>query len=114
VSSPTIDRYLQHEATLVVRTHAGGVDEYGNPTSVESELATRCEIQQAGAREELDGAVQVVTWRVFLPADVPAKGWDLLRLADGRELELRGHAWAVVNPRTGELSHVEAYCEERE
>lgn len=102
---------MRHEAALVTRT-PGEPDEYGNPTSTETELATVCELQQAGAREELDGAVPVTTWRVFLPADAPAKGWDAVRLADGRVLELNGDAWAVSSPRTGELSHVEAYLTE--
>jgi hypothetical protein len=108
----SIEDLMTHTATLVTRTPTGPPDEYGNPTNVETELATKCELQQSGSREELDGAVQVVTWRVFLPLDAPARGWDALRLADGRELELAGDAWLYVNPRTGDPSHVEAYLTE--
>lgn len=103
---------MPHAATLLTRSATGEPDEYGNPTNEVAELETRCELQQAGSREELDGAVQVVTWRAFLPADAPARGWDALRV-DGRVLELNGNAWPVVNPRTGELSHVEAYLTEQ-
>ena len=103
---------MPHAATLLTRSPTGPPDEYGNPTNEVVETPTRCELQQSGAREELDGTVQVVTWRVFLPAAAPAQGWDALRLADGRELELNGNAWPVVNPRTGELHHVEAYVTE--
>lgn len=112
MTAPSISPLLQHPATLLSRTYAGAADEYGNPTAIVDELATKCELQQSGARDELDGAVQVVTWRVYLPPDAPALGWDALRLADGRVLELNGHAWAVTNPRTGELHHVEAYVTE--
>jgi hypothetical protein len=113
MTAPPIAPLLQHPATLLTRTYEGaGTDEYGNPLAAVAELETRCELQQSGARDELDGAVQVVTWRVFLPPDAPAMGWDALRLADGRVLELAGNAWAVSSPRTGELHHVEAYVTE--
>ena len=46
------------------------------PDRQEAEQQTRCGIQQAGASEELGDAVQVARWRVFLPADAPARGWD--------------------------------------
>jgi hypothetical protein len=102
---------MNRPATLVVRSATGPVDEYGNPTYAEVEQPTTCELQQSGSREDLDGSVQVVTWRVFMPADAPAHGWDLLRV-DGRELTPNGEAWLVVNPRTGEAHHVEAYMSE--
>ena len=101
---------LNVPAALLTRT-PGPPDEYGNPTTLAVSVPTVCELQQSGAREELDGNVQVVTWLVFLPASAPARGWDALDV-DGRVLELNGDAWAVRNPRTGELSHVQAYLTE--
>jgi hypothetical protein len=115
MSAPTIDRLLQHQGTLLTRVQDGAPDEYGNPAwTVTGETATRCELQQAGAREEQDGAVQIVTWRVWLPPTAPARGWDAIRLDDGRTLELEGDAWPVVNPRTGGLHHLECYARETE
>ena len=95
-----------------VVTGTGMATEMGNVATLLSETVeqpTRCELQQAGAREDANAAVQVVTWRAWLPPDAPARGWDALRLDDGRLLELEGDAWAVRNPRTGVVHHVEAF-----
>lgn len=110
MSAPAIDRLLPYSATLLRRSPTGPVDEYGDPTFEEVEQATRCELQQSGSREDADAAVQIVTWRVWLPPDAPARGWDALRLDDGRLLELEGDAFAVRNPRTGIVHHVEAFA----
>jgi hypothetical protein len=104
----TIDQLLRTDCTLLARTQDGPPDEYGNPTWVEAEQPTRCELQQAGASEELGDAVQVARWRLFLPADAPARGWDAIRLDDGTVLQLAGDAWPVRNLLTDTVSHVEA------
>jgi hypothetical protein len=93
---------------LLKRTQDGPPDEYGNPSWQEVEQPTMCEIQQSGSREELGAAVQISTWRVFLPPDAPARGWDALRLtADGTVYELSGDAWPVRNLLSNQVSHVE-------
>jgi hypothetical protein len=104
----TVDALLKIDCTLVARTQDGPPDEYGNPTWQEAEQPTRCELQQAGASESLGDAVQVARYRVFLPADAPARGWDVLRLADGTVLQIDGDAWPVRNLLTDTVSHVEA------
>ena len=104
----TVEALMQTPCTLLARTQDGPADEYGNPTWQEAEQETRCGIEQAGASEELGDAVQVTRWRVYLPADAPAEGWDVIRLANGTTLQLAGNAWPVRNFRTDEISHVEA------
>lgn len=105
----SIEHLLSREATLLVRTYDGNPDDYGNPTWSDSEQRpTRCELQQAGSREELGDAVQVATHRVWLPPDAPARGWDGL-LVDNVVYELVGDAAIWRNPRTGVDHHVEAY-----
>jgi hypothetical protein len=94
--------------TLLTRAQDGPADEYGNPTWQAQERPTFCELQQAGATEELGDAVQASRWRVFLPADAPVRGWDGIRLEDGTLLELAGDAWPVRNLLTDTVSHVEA------
>jgi hypothetical protein len=101
---------LKRPVTLVLR-EPGTPDAYGDPVATETEQVTTAELQLIGAREELNENVQVTTWRLFLPADAPARGWDAVRLEDGTLLELSGDAWEVTSPRTGELHHVEAYLE---
>jgi hypothetical protein len=114
VNSDAVGRLLQYDVVLRKRTADGPPDEYGNPTYTELEQPTVAELQQVGAREELGGAVQVSTWRVFLPADAPARGWDSLEVTAGPlvgwRFELNGDAAYVSSPITG-LAHVEAYLE---
>jgi hypothetical protein len=101
---------MRTPATLVMR-EPGDPDVYGDPVPDDTLATTTCELQQVGAREELGDEVQVTTWRLFLPKDAPARGWDAIRLDDGTTYELTGDAWQVHNARTGELHHVEAYVE---
>ena len=109
---------LPHSVTLLRRT-PGAADVYGDPTWDVVEEQTNAELQLVGQREELDANVLVSTWRAFLPADAPARGWDALRLDDGTLLgledgsifELRGDPARVVNPRLAKADHVEAYLE---
>jgi hypothetical protein len=106
----SVEELMRTPCTLVVR-EPGAADVYGDPVPVETLTTTTCELQQVGAREELGDQLQVTTWRLFLPKDAPARGWDAVRLADGSQYELAGDAWLVVNARTGQPHHVEAYVE---
>jgi hypothetical protein len=106
--SPT--HLLTRPATLIERVADPETpDEYGNPGWTETGIDTACELQQVGSSEALGDAVQVTLWRLFLPAETPARGWDALRLeGDDVLYELEGDPWQVRNPRTGAVSHVEA------
>jgi hypothetical protein len=104
----SVEALMKLPVTLLTREPTGPVDPYGNPAFVVTEFETVCELQQQGATEEEGGALQVTTWRVFLPADAPARGWDAVRLEDGTILELDGDPALWRSPKTG-LSHVEAY-----
>lgn len=108
-TAPSILGLLKVSVTLLKRSaDPAAADEYGNPGWTVVEQQTTAEIQQIGSREANDAAVQIATYRVWLPADAPARGWDALRLEDGTVLELEGDAWLAVNPRTGVAHHVEA------
>ena len=104
----SVETLMRTPCTLLARTQDGAPDEYGNPSWTEAEQATVCELQQAGSHEENQDALQVARWRLFLPADAPARGWDAIRLADGTVLQLAGDAWPVRNLLTDAISHVEA------
>lgn len=113
-----IEKLMPHSVTLLQRT-PGAPDEYGDPTDTVVELATKAELQQVGTREESGDALEVTTWRAFLPSTAPVEGWNALRLdsgallglPDGAIFELRGEAALVVNPRRALGDHVEAYVE---
>ena len=104
----SVTALMRTPCVLLARTQDGPADEYGNPSWQEAEQTTVCELQQAGASEENQDALQVARWRVFLPADAPARGWDAIRLEDGTVLQLAGDAWPVRNLLTDTISHVEA------
>ena len=109
---------MPHSVTLLERT-PGAADVYGDPTWNVVTTTTKAELQQVGTREEEGGALLVTTWRGFLPAGTPCRGWDALRLDDGALLglpngtvfELRGDPASVVNSRRAVADHVEAYLE---
>lgn len=93
---------------LVLRTYAEDPDEQGEQPVLETVVATTCELQTAGSREDSTGSVQIATYRLFLEAGTPLRGWDAVRRLDtGEVLELEGDAFAPRSPLTG-LEHVEA------
>jgi hypothetical protein len=97
------------QGTLLRRTQTGPPDEYGDPTWEEVGEPTVCELQQEVGYEASGGAVQLSTWRLFLPPTAPPTGWDAVQLAgSGAIYALEGDAWLARNPRTGADSHVEA------
>ncbi len=60
--------------------------------------------------------MQVTTWLVFLPPDVPARGWDLLRVTAGPHTgvyELSGDPWPVESPAGGVTAEPRARRESR-
>jgi hypothetical protein len=104
----SLDALLTRAATLYRRTYDGPPDELGDPTWTEITGPVACELQQAGSTEALGDAVQVSTWRVFLPVGASdVGGWDALEL-DGDRYELVGDPWPVWNPRLAAYDHVEA------
>jgi hypothetical protein len=110
-AAPAIDRLCRHPCTLLVRTQDGPPDLYGNPTWQEAQVQTVCELQQVGSREELDGAVQITTWRVWLPPGAPVRGWNALDVTAGPHVgryELEGDAAPVAPPTGDAVHHVEA------
>lgn len=95
----------------LVRRSPSTPDEYGDPTWAETAAETVCELQQESAVEANGQAVEDTTWRLFLPPGAASpeepRGWDAVRVS-GVTYELDGDTWAVRNPRTGGVSHVEA------
>ena len=106
-----IDRLLPYSATLLRREQAGPDDEYGTPTWTEVGESIRVEIQANSQTEDLDGAVQVTGWRVFLPPTTPPAGWDAIRLEtgplSGDTFELVGDAAPYAPALNGALHHLE-------
>jgi hypothetical protein len=105
----SLDHLLTTPCELVQRAYAETPADDGAQPAAETVIATTlCELQQASSLEAEGGAVQIATYRVFLPAGAPLRGWDAIRLTDSGELlELEGDAAAPRSPLTG-ITHVEA------
>jgi len=102
----TLSSLLNRDCVVLHRVDSGE-DEYGNPISEDTELATVCELQQR--RSEEPGAVgerAVTDWVIFLPAGTPIATADAVTV-DEHRLEVIGDPWEVRNPRTRHDSHVE-------
>ena len=107
--TPRPDHLMVQSGVLVRRTYDGPPDAYGDPTWLEERTPTRCALLQEGSREDQGGQVQLSSWRLFLPAEAPCRGWDALELdGDAVTYELDGDAWQVLSLLSGEPSHVEA------
>lgn len=112
MSAPTLDHLLPYDVELVRRSaDSQNVDEYGNPLFTETTTVERAWLEPTGSREEADGAVQVTSYRLFLPPTAPLRGWDAVRMKDGTLLELQGDVQMRASPRTGVMHHLEAYLQ---
>lgn len=107
--SSTIDHLLTIPCELLQRSYSEDAGEDGQQAATETVIAaTRCELQGAGSREDPTGAIQIATYRLWLTAGTPLRGWDAVRLTDtGEILELEGDAFEARSPLTGN-AHVEA------
>ena len=103
--SPT-DRLLVTPATLLVRVE-DGADTYGDAVYKVVRSDTLCNLQQAGSREDHERAIQLSSWRVFLPPDVQLRGWDAVEVDEG-VYELNGDPAQWRSPVTGVAHYVEA------
>lgn len=102
-------RLMTRAATLVTVVDSGTEDVYGNPTDeIETSTSVLCELQQIRRTEE-DGTTswQTGTYNLFLPAGTSVTGFDRIEI-DGDSYELEGTPERVRNPRTGQVSHIEA------
>jgi hypothetical protein len=107
VSVPLPVRLMTRQGTLLHRSQDGAPDEYGDPSWVTVEQGAALELQQEVSYEAEGGALQLSTWRLFLPPYLGVDGWDAVDI-DGEVYELEGDAWLARNPRTGENTHIEA------
>lgn len=97
---------LTRQATLLERS-AATEDALGDWTYVEVGSPWLVEIQPVSSGEEGEGALLPGRFRVFLPADCPATGWDAL-VIDGETYELAGDPAEYWLPLSKRLHHLEA------
>jgi hypothetical protein len=99
---------LLNRPVRIVRRSAGGEDEYGDDTYVETIVETVGELQQRQRTEPLaEGELSSTEWLLVLPAGTDIDTSDRV-LVDNQFFEVVGEPWPARNPRTQTESHVEA------
>lgn len=99
---------MTRSATLLRYADSGEVDEYGDAVKTLTETSVSCELQQQRRNEDDEQAeVAESRWRLFLPAGTEVDTGDAIEVG-GDRYELVGEPWPVHNPRTEEISHIEA------
>lgn len=104
---PTRLMTLTATITHVAQTGAPDAD-YGNPTDQTTTSTALCELQQQQRAEDtVDADRQSETWTLFIEPDATIDGGDRIEIA-GVSYEVDGPPWRARNPRTQELTHIEA------
>lgn len=95
------------DCTITKVEQTGAVDDYGNPTDVETTLETTCWLHQSMRDEASTNAnTQEETWRIYLPPTVDVEGFDRAAVA-GVTYEFVGPPWRAFNPRLEAYTHFE-------
>jgi hypothetical protein len=105
-----ISRLINRPCQLVRLGPSGTEDDSGNEIDGETVVTTVCEIQMfTGQATEPSGHNEMsrTKWSLFLPVGTDIDSGDSV-IVDGKKYELDGDAWAVRDPLTGRMSHVEA------
>jgi hypothetical protein len=104
-----LSNLLNRSCQIVRRGLSGVEDDYGNEIAGETVVSTVCELQQDMA-VEITGHEDLsrTRWRCFFPADTDIDGTDRV-IIDAERYEIDGDPWSVRNPRTQQMSHVEAH-----
>lgn len=102
---------LLNRACIIEARIPGGRDEYNNETDTVVEVETVCELQQRQRTEvsSTGGRTEVSSteWLLVLPAGTDLSTGDAV-VVDGDRYEVIGEPWQARNPRTSQMSHVEA------
>lgn len=104
----TLSELITRPCTITHRSSGQQTDSYGNEIPTETTTTTVCELQQRRRDEPTgEGEVSSTDWvAFFLPGEALTTA-DRLTV-DGETYELVGDPWTARNPRTGDVSHIEA------
>jgi hypothetical protein len=91
-------------------TNTTVVDEMGDPTTTTTSAEWKCWIEQVQRSEQtINTDVQQSRWRLYLElaADGQVAGGDAIEV-QGVAYEFDGPPWPAFNPRTRQVTHLEA------
>ena len=107
----SLTQLINKPCSIISRSPGSTPNEFGWKDRAESVTSTVCYMEQngqAGANEHPgDNDMSDVRWTVIFPVGTEIDADDVVSV-DGLEYEVDGEAWAVRNPRTQTMSHVEA------
>jgi hypothetical protein len=104
----SIARMINRPCTIIQRVDSGQKDRRGNKKTGTVEVETVCELQQqAGFRQEDEGAISDTRWTLFLLSDQEIGFNDEVEVDAAGRFEVHGEPWKVYNPRTRTYSHIE-------
>lgn len=104
------DRLLNDLVLVTRRTAGGSLDEYGNPTTVETTIGPYNGYAWLLSADERtsDANLQSEEWKVVLGSAAADRVHGADQVTVGSAVfEVIGPPWTVKNPRTGAVSHVE-------
>lgn len=103
-----IDRLLAQSVTIVARTQSGPNDEMGDPSWVETTTEAKGYLYQTSRSDQTAGQeLGFQEFRLVLDAGAVADHASRV-IIDGTTYEVYGDPWYALNPRTKEVSHLEA------
>lgn len=85
----------------------GAEDEHGNPTTTDSDTDVPGFITAQFPQENSSGEIVGGGFRLYLDSGASLSGWDACSV-DSLRYEIIGTPWAVFNPRTAKVHHIEA------
>lgn len=104
----SLSQLINRPCTLTRRSPSGARNQYGKRLPTQTTVETLCELQQQSRDEPGEaGEFGDTTWLLVLPAGTAIDTSDSVTV-DGDVYELVGPPWEARNPRTRQVSHIEA------
>lgn len=104
----TLDKLVNTPCTIIRRSDSSETDDYGNAIAGTAEVNTVCEVQQKARGENAEGEPASADWLGIFPAGTTLDSDDVVEVDDLGRFEVIGAPWSARNPRTQQMSHLEA------
>lgn len=112
MASPTDSLLVTACVIHHVENDATARDEYGNITTDATTTTSRCYLAQQSRTENNLDNIERERWAGYFPATDLIDANDAVTVG-GDEYQVVGQPWAVVDPVTGTVDHLEATLELR-
>lgn len=100
------EKLLTIPATITTRT-ISGTDRYGTVTHTDTNVSTKCGLDQLSSSERGPDEIDAEKCRLYLRAGVVITDQSTVT-ANGKVFQVDGTPWEVVDARKGTVHHIEA------